>query len=143
MTDQNEAAANLIGMLFGTVGLGIMVISVVVMVFYLLTLQKALSRCAPENRAMNPGLVWLTLIPLFNLVWQFFVVINIAKSLAAEFQKRGLAVEEPKPGYTLGIVMCVGNLICFPVGLVCWILYWVKISGYASKLGAPAAGVPA
>ena len=120
-----------------------MLIVLVVTIFYLLTLQKALSRCAPENRAMSPGLVWLMLIPLFNLVWQFLVVINISKSLAAEFQKRGLAVEDPKPGYTLGIVMCVGNLICAPVGLICWIVYWIKISGYSNKLAAPAPGAPA
>jgi len=116
-------------------------------IFYLLTLQKALNRCSPENRAMNPGMVWLMFIPLFNLVWHFFIVLNMAKSLGAEFQKRGMA-EEPKPGQTIGLVMCV--LACcgiIPVlgmlaslaGLVCWILYWVKIAGYSSKLAAPAA----
>lgn len=107
-------------------------------IFYCLTLQKALNRCSPESRAMNPGMVWLMLIPLFNMVWQFFVVLNMAKSLAAEFQKRGMA-EEANPGQTLGLVMCIGNIICGPVGLICWILYWVKIAGYSSKLAAPAA----
>jgi hypothetical protein len=51
--------------------------------------------------------------------------------------------EDPNPGQTLGLVMCVGNLICGPVGLVCWILYWVKIAGYSSKLMAPPAPVAA
>jgi len=86
---------------------------------------------------MTSGLVWLMLVPLFHLVWQFFVVLNVAKSLDAEFQKRGIA-EERNPGQTIGIVMCVGNLICGPVGLICWIIYWVKIAGYSSKL----AGMP-
>lgn len=108
------------------------------MIFYLLTLQKALNRCSPESRAMQPGMVWLMLIPLFNLVWQFFVVINMAKSLGAEFQKRGIA-EDPNPGQTLGLVMCVANLICGPVGLICWIIYWVKIAGYSARIAAPAA----
>jgi hypothetical protein len=107
-------------------------------IFYLLTLQKALNRCSPECRAMNPGLVWLMLIPLFNIVWHFFIVLNMAKSLAAEFQKRGIA-EDPSPGQTLGLVMCIANLICGPVGLVCWIIYWVKIAGYSSKIAAPPA----
>ncbi len=107
-------------------------------IFYCLTLQKALNRCSPESRAMNPGMVWLLFVPLLNIVWQFFVVLNMSKSLAAEFQKRGIA-EEANPGQTLGLVMCIGNLICGPVGLICWILYWVKIAGYSSKLVAAAA----
>ena len=107
-------------------------------IFYLLTLQKALNRCSPECRAMQPGMVWLMLIPLFNIVWQFFIVLNMAKSLAAEFQKRGIA-EDPSPGQTFGLVMCIGNLICGPVGLICWIIYWVKIAGYSSKIAAPPA----
>jgi hypothetical protein len=122
--------------------LGIVIIACAVllvpMIFYLLTLQKALNRCSPESRAMQPAMVWLMLVPLFNIVWQFFVVINMAKSLAAEFQKRGIA-EDPNPGQTLGLVMCVGNLVCGPVGLICWILYWVKIAGYSNRIAAPAA----
>jgi hypothetical protein len=119
----------------------------IITIFYLLTLQKALNRCAPENRAMAPGMVWLLLIPLFNWVWNFFVVINIAKSLGAEFQKRGIA-EEPKPGQTLGMVMCILNvcsiipllgILCALGGLVCWIIYWIKIAGFSAKIAAPAA----
>ena len=116
-------------------------------IFYLLTLQKAFNRCAPENRALAPGLVWLLLIPLFNLVWHFLVVINLAKSLEAEFQKRGIA-EEPKPGQTIGMVMCILNacsiipflgILCSLVALVCWIIYWVKIAGFSGKIASPAA----
>ena len=105
-------------------------------IFYCLTLQKALNRCSPECRAMNPGMVWLLFVPFFNIVWQFFLVLNLAKSLAAEFQKRGIT-EDPNPGQTLGLVMCIGNLVCGPVGLVCWIIYWVKIAGYSSRIAEP------
>jgi hypothetical protein len=116
-------------------------------IFYLLTLQKAFNRCAPENRAMAPALVWLMLIPLFNLVWHFFVVINLAKSLGAEFQKRGIA-EEPEPGKKLGLLACILSccgiipllgFLCSLGALVCVILYWIKIAGYSAKLAAPAA----
>jgi len=125
-----------------TIVLVVFVIMLVPLVFYCLTLQKTLNRCSPECRAMNPGMVWLMFIPLFNIVWQFIVVLNMAKSLAAEFQKRGMA-EDPNPGQTLGLVMCIGNLICGPVGLICWILYWVKIAGYSSSIAAPPAPVTA
>jgi len=121
-------------------GLGIMTVVLIVTVlmfvptiFYLLTLQKALNRCSPESRAMNSGMVWLMLIPLFNIVWHFIIVLNMAKSLDAEFRKRGMP-EEPNPGQTLGLVMCVTLLLCGLIGLVCWIIYWVKIADYSRKL---------
>lgn len=139
-SDATQSAA----MKFG-LGVGVLVFLVIILIpaiFYCLTLQKALNRCAPENRAMAPGMVWLLFIPLFNLVWHFFVVINMAKSLGAEFQKRGIA-EEPEPGKKLGMIMCIlaccgiipilGTFISIGT-LICWIMYWVKIAGYSAKL---------
>ena len=133
---------------------GILIVALIVFavmllpaIFYLLALQKALNRCSPENRAMAPGMVWLMLIPLFNIVWHFFVVINMAKSLGAEFQKRGIA-EEPEPGKKIGMIMCILaccgiipilGVLCFIGALVCWILYWIKVAGFSAKLAAPAA----
>jgi hypothetical protein len=125
-----------------TIALIVFAILLLPAIFYMGTLQKALNRCSPECRAMKPGMVWLLLIPLFNIVWQFIVVLNMAKSLAAEFQKRGMA-EDPNPGQTLGLVMCIGNLLCGPVGLICWIIYWVKIAGCSSKLAGPPASIGA
>jgi len=121
------------------IGLAVMLIPAI---FYILTLQKALNKCAPENRAMQPAMVWLLLVPLVNIVWSFFVVLNLAKSLGAEFQKRGIA-EEPEPGKKLGLIMCVLmccgiipllGTICSLGGLVCWIMYWLKIAGFSKKL---------
>ena len=91
---------------------------------------------------MAPGMVWLMLIPLFNIVWHFLVVTNVAKSLAAEFQGRGMS-EEPKPGQTLGMVMCILlccgivpllGILCTIGAFVCLILYWVKIAGFSGKI---------
>ena len=75
-------------------------------IFYILSLKKALNHCAPENRAMTPGMVWLMLVPMFNIFWHFLVVIKVAKSLGAEFQKRGIA-EDAEPGKILGLIMCI------------------------------------
>jgi hypothetical protein len=114
----------------------------IVKIFYILTLQKALSRCAPQNQAMAPGMVWLLLIPLFSIVWNFFVVLNLAKSLGQEFRTRGMN-EDAEPGKTIGLIMC----ICIPcsfipyigflpgiAALVLWIIYWVQMAGYSRKL---------
>ncbi len=130
-------------------GIGIVLcIAIVVGVFYCLTLQKALSRCSPQNRTLTPGLVWLYLIPLFNLVWHFFIVINIAKSLHAEFVSRNM-VEEPNPGQGIGLAMCILNVsgiipyvgfLTSLAGLVCWIIYWVKIAEFSNKIALPYRG---
>jgi hypothetical protein len=126
-------------LVFALISLAIMLIPAI---FYILTLQKALNKCAPENRAMQPAMVWLLLVPLVNIVWSFFVVLNLAKSLGAEFQKRGIA-EEPEPGKKLGLIMCVLvccgiipllGMLCSLGGLVCWIMYWLKIAGFSKKL---------
>ena len=127
-------------------------VALIPIVFYLLTLQKALKRCDPSLRTMVPGQVWLCLVPVFNLIWPFFVVNALSNSLHHEFTRRGI-LEEPQPGRTLGMAtaILVGLTVLPLVGyvtgvpaLVCWILYWVKIAGFSEKIAAPyAAGVPA
>ncbi|MCO5050967.1 MAG: hypothetical protein M9920_01520 [Verrucomicrobiae bacterium] len=128
----------------GMIGL---IIFLIPLIFYLLTLQKTLNRCSPESRAMQPGLVWLLLIPLFGLVWHFFIVLNMTKTLETEFRKRGLHIEAA-PGKTLGLVMCILaccsiipllGFLCSLGALVCWILYWVKIAGYSKQLPSSSA----
>lgn len=158
------------------VGLGMVAIlgavailaGLVAVIFYCLTLQKALGRVSPENRKLAPGLVWLLLLPLavstplafltslkilqfavgiFGLVWNFVVVLQLAASLGAEFKKRSLP-GPAAPGKPVGLAMCI-LCCCMPIpllgvvaaigGLVCWIIYWVKIAGFSGKLAAPAA----
>jgi hypothetical protein len=139
--EQNDAAPFIIlGLIF--IYIVLTVVQIVVYVLFIMTLQKALGRCAPINRTMSPGMVWLLLIPGFNLVWIFFVVLKLAKTLEQEFRGRGIPCE-PEPGKTIGLIMC----ICVPctfipyVGIltglasfVLWIVYWVKIASLSKKL---------
>jgi len=119
-------------------------------VFYLLTLQKALARCDEPSRTTSPESVWLMLIPVFNFVYQFFLVSHISRSLGNEFARRGIGDADRAPGNSLGIVMCVLNLVTFagnrvpPFGslisiaaLVCWISYWKTIADYSRMIAAP------
>ncbi len=115
-------------------------------IFYLLSLQRALEKCAPESRTIEPGKVWFLLIPIFNLVWNFVVVSNMSKSLRSELLRRGMPNVEPEPGQPVGLAMCilafaglipvVGVLFSF-AGFICWIIYWVKVSDYSRALSAP------
>jgi hypothetical protein len=118
-------------------------IGLTILILYLLTLQNTLKEVSIENQKMPPGQVWLMLIPLFGIVWHFIVVNRIADSLKAEFAKRGITGEEDRPGFGIGITHCILNCcsiipflgVLAGLGhLVCWIIYWVKIHGYKTKL---------
>ena len=112
-------------------------------VFYILTLQKALSKCASSSLTLEPGMVWLLLIPLVNLVFHFFVVFGMADSLRNEFNRRGVVVVDLAPGKSIGLAMCVcGCCSIIPflgvlasLGfLVLWVVYWAKIGEYSRML---------
>ncbi len=120
----------------------ILAVALVIQIFYLLTLSRALRRCRPRNRRMEPGQVWLNLIPCFNIVWIFITVTRLADSLRDEFDDRRLRADGDF-GRTLGITYNVLNLLgAIPyigaifsmAGLVCFIIYWVKIAGYSRQL---------
>jgi hypothetical protein len=119
-------------------------------ILYLLTLRKALARCADQSREASPNSVWLMLIPIFQLGYHFVLVRQVSKSLGNELTRRGIAKAGVEPGKTLGLYTCILFVIvaCLEAfssqlgkaGLtfveiaalvaawVCWILYWVKVA---------------
>jgi len=111
-------------------------------IFFILTQQRALAKCSPANQTMSPGLAWLQIVPVLGFVWQFFVVSALANSLANEFRARGIQ-EEDRPGYGVGLAMCITRVcVIIPIlgffslvaSLILWIVYWVKIAGFSAKL---------
>jgi hypothetical protein len=137
LDDALPAAIIAVVVVFLLIGLGITIA-------FLMTLQKALSRCDRRNRTMEPGQVWLNLIPCFNIVWQFITVIRISESLANEFRDRGIRSRDDfgkSLGITtlvlgfLGIIPYIGALFGL-AELVCGIIYWVKIAGYSKRLAS-------
>jgi hypothetical protein len=118
-------------------------VGLVIQVFFLLTLSRCLSRIQPHNRDMEPGLVWLNLIPCVDLVMIFLTVIWIANSLRKEYESRGWhsGSESFGQGVGLGYAICrvlaaipyVGVLFGIPA-LVCFIIYWVQIANFGRAL---------
>ncbi|HWB27088.1 MAG TPA: hypothetical protein VG738_16510 [Chitinophagaceae bacterium] len=111
-------------------------------IFYLITLQKALQTVSRENRKLEPGLVWLLLIPVFNAIWMFFVADGIGTGFQREFEKYGMATSE-KPTYNLGLTLAILWCCCIiPVlnifaglgGFVIWIIYWIKVNEVKNEL---------
>lgn len=149
MKDNEAVALGVMGIVFAIIAVVVLVI-IVIGILYLMTLYKCLKKVKPENRAMEPGLVWLSLIPVFNLVWNFFIVIQMKESLSKEFNSRQLPDDGDYGfgmGLTFAILACVNNIPYLNVltsipTLIFWVIYWIKISGYSKQLdGAPAAAV--
>jgi len=119
------------------------VLGIIPLIFYLVSIQNTLNTISQENRKMQPTQVWLTLIPIFGLVWQFIIVNRVADSLKHEFEAKNIKVYEERPGYGIGMAYCIlfactiipflGFLTSMG-GLVCWIIYWIKINDYKMKL---------
>jgi hypothetical protein len=120
--------------------------------------EQLLSRVSPRNRLMEPGMVWLMLIPCFNIVWQFFIVTRVPGSLRNEFRDHNL---DDGSDYGKGIGLayavlnivgsCAGNgqqgaspelamggailslglsILCLTLGII----FWVKIASYSRQL---------
>ena len=112
-------------------------------IFYCLTLQRALQKCAPESRTIEPWVVWLTVVPLVNVIANFFVVLGLSKTLRNEFDRRGIAGMDREPGQAIGLAMAI-CLCCSIVPMlgavtgiahfVLLIIYWFKIAEYSRAL---------
>ncbi len=84
---------------------------------------------------MEPGQVWLNLIPIFGSVWMFFTVIRVAETLDNEYYERRWHRRREDYGKMLGIISCALLLAGVTVPcLICGIMYWVKIAGYSREL---------
>jgi hypothetical protein len=136
-----------------------LVVGLIVICLFLATLRNALERVSPHNRLLEPGLVWVCLIPCLNLFWQFVVYTRVPASLAKEFQERGqhdgsnygkgiglaLAVinvlsvcGSPFGGWDAGpdeaLLMNYGSIFLGLGGLILFIIFWVKIANYSALL---------
>ncbi|MCU0431971.1 MAG: hypothetical protein MUC87_00795 [Bacteroidia bacterium] len=78
-----------------------------VTVWWLNNIAMALSKVHPQVRSGQPGQVWLTLIPLFGLVWGFVINTQTSESLAREYRRRGWDSDEARPGFEIGTMTVV------------------------------------
>lgn len=110
-------------------------------------LYVAQSRVPAEHRKIEPLMIWLLLIPLFNLVWNFFVFQRIPASYKSYFNAQGRA-DVGDCGQQIGlwyaicaaasIVPCV-NYLAGPASLVLLIIFLVKVFGLRQQIPLTAA----
>lgn len=140
----NPLVALLAGALIFVALIGI--IALVVYILYLLSLQNALKKVSSQNRTVEPGLVWLMLIPIVGFIYCFILYPKISESLKNEFEARNMP-QSGDYGKMLGLILAISgpvqfigsflpflNIIIGLAAFVIWIMYWAKISGLKNRL---------
>ena len=111
--------------------------------FFLIHLSKLFNKCNVKNRKMDGGLVWLLLIPVFNIGWLFYVIFNVRDTLKSEFNSRKIETDDVEFGFSVGLAYAITSACCIIpfLGVFCsiptlvlWIVYWVKINKYSKIL---------
>lgn len=122
---------------------GILLVSLVIQVVVAYLLSSALVALPEHYRQQEPNLVWLLLIPLFNLVWNFFVYPKVSASYRAYFEAQG-ATNVGDAGRGVGLAFCICVIVATiptPISsiaglaaLVLLIIYLVQIHGLKQRV---------
>lgn len=84
----------IIALIFGGCWLVVSLVTLLLTLLHQAALARALSACAPRHRTLEPGLVWLNLVPAFHLFWKFWTAAQVANSVRQEFRGRGLRTDQ-------------------------------------------------
>jgi hypothetical protein len=123
----------------GIVGL---VIGLGIMILLILALTSCFKRIPQQYRLMEPGMVWLLLIPCFPLIWNFFVYPRLSKSFQNYFNAQG-RTDVGDCGQQIGLwysicaavsIIPLVNYCAGPVALVLLIIYIVKALGLKGQI---------
>jgi hypothetical protein len=109
---------------------------------FLITCQNTMKLVHPRRRLMRPGQVWLALIPIFNLFWEFVLVYRITHSLKNEFRSRGVIINHTRllsVGLAGCVFACLSNIdlidsICSILYVALWVYFWVLLKGHKNRL---------
>lgn len=120
-----------------------LVVGIPVLIIWMVIMNKALDQVSHDLRRMEPGAVWLCLIPVFGFVWQFLVAGAVSEGLAKELLARNMFPKEEKPAYGYALSGCILICCCIipyvgvciaVIGLVLLIVHMVKITEYNNIL---------
>jgi hypothetical protein len=152
LAQQNADAAEAAGIIAAI--LGVLFVTVIVMVaisiLICVLIYLPYKDVPAEHQKMAPGLVFLLLIPLFNIIWNFIVFLRIPESFQSYFAAQG-RTDQGDCGRQIGLwyaicgvaamVPCV-NYIAGPAALVLFIIFLVKIWGLKGQIAAAAVPPP-
>jgi cytochrome bd-type quinol oxidase subunit 2 len=116
--DDIQALIAMFGMvtIFGIVGI-VMLVAFAINVAITWFLYDTLNRIPAEHRKQDPGLVWLLLVPMLSVVWNFMVWPKIAQSFRTHFEARG-RYENGDCGEQIAMIYCVGGAVSLALGCI-------------------------
>jgi hypothetical protein len=123
------------------------VIGVVILALHLVVaflLYEDYKRIPPVHRKLEPGLVWLLVIPCVPIVWNFFVFPKLSQSFKSYFSSTGdLSVGDCSEGLGLAYAICSAASIVPYLGcltgiaaLVLLIIYLMKANELKNRIPA-------
>ena len=124
-------------MAIGLIVIGLIVFFVLWIFLVLIPLHDAADVLPFEYQTMSGSSVWLLLIPLFNLVWLYFVIIRISDGYRRYFEAKQIETHG-NCGFGVGLAwaICTSVSVTPYLGgltsigaLVCMIVYVVTIVG--------------
>jgi hypothetical protein len=120
----------------------LIIIPFVTFVFYIRAISKTIKAIDPEYRTQTPGMAWLLLIPVFNVIWFFFLLKSIKSGFLKMHENRRIS-QPIDTGYAYGIAMgCCWAAIFIPklifIALIPMfmfsILHWTKLNNARKRL---------
>lgn len=137
----------------GLVALGILgfagaifLVMLAINIFVCFLLYKDYQRIPQQFRRLEPGLVWLLLIPCFSLIWNFFVFPRLGESFKQYFDSAG-QTDVGDAGTTLGWAYAIcsactlipyAGIVAGLAALVILILFLVKANELKNRIPASA-----
>lgn len=133
----NPNAVLVVALLFG-----VLFAVLAVMLFVIWLIYGAIRSVPPQYRFIQPWVVWLMIIPVVGQVVAFLVAIQVPQSFRYYFGATG----RPQPGdygFGVGLTWAICNIaiiipvlgtLAFIAGLVCLILFLVKITSLKRAL---------
>ncbi len=140
-----DHAAAIFGGVFMLFCCGGVIIGLAIQAFICYLLSSALNVIPAAHRKQEPNMVWLLMIPVFNLVWNFFVYPKISDSFKSYFDSVG-RTDVADCGRQIGLIYCIlaalcvvpyANILTGLGALVLLIIYLVKVSELKGKVVPP------
>ena len=91
----------------------------VLLVLALWRISDAAQAASPTHRTMNPALVWLLLIPVFQAFWNFKVFPAVSDSLAATLRDKGRDFGDC--GRSIGMIWAIVVAAMWALHFVFWL----------------------
>ena len=130
-----------VGFLLVVIAIGLVIgIGIAFLISWLM--YKPYSKVPEQFQVMKPGMVFLMMIPLFGLVWSFFIASQLPQSFKAYFDSVGdQTVGDAGKNIGLAWAICAACSIIPIVGglaglasLVLLIIFIVKLWGMAGRI---------